>query len=310
MSDIKVISRTQHILVNPVNSSIVITNADLQRIVINQASSSVSVINTGPMGPRGLVGPPDAGSVLTVDGQLLTRAAGVLAPVTRANLAADTAFTEKYVAGSVLTVDGQLLTRAGGVLAPVTRANLAVDTAFTEKYVAGIKGAGAPTGTGTDGDYYYDTTNKRLWRSNGTQWVFERAYDATKRPGVVLIGAGQVVGAGASVTVSWSAETSDVDGWISAPNTTLTVPAGWAGCYGFTHRCAGNISSSSSIELTAFVNGGSTCNSSGPFANAQRSNTGFYTGLVAGDTLTFVIFNGSGISITMSNVLVIDWLYR
>lgn len=77
MSDITVVSTTQKIIVNP-------------------ASDSVGVVNAGPMGPRGLVGPSDTASFLTVDGQLLTRAGGVLAPITRANLAVDTAFTSKY----------------------------------------------------------------------------------------------------------------------------------------------------------------------------------------------------------------------
>lgn len=45
--------------------------------------------------------------VLTVDGQVLTRAAGVPASITRANLAADAAFTARYVplAGGVLLTD-------------------------------------------------------------------------------------------------------------------------------------------------------------------------------------------------------------
>lgn len=71
-------------------------NSQTQRIIVNPASASISVVNSGPMGPRGLVGPSEAATILTVDGHLLTRAAGVLAPITRANLAADTAFTDRY----------------------------------------------------------------------------------------------------------------------------------------------------------------------------------------------------------------------
>lgn len=80
------------IVVNPASSSINVVS-QTQRIVLNPATSSVSIINTGPMGPRGLVGPPDAGNVLIVDGQIMTRIGGVLAPITRVNLAADVAFT-------------------------------------------------------------------------------------------------------------------------------------------------------------------------------------------------------------------------
>lgn len=64
-----------------------------QKIIVNPATYSVSVINAGPMGPTGLTGPSDTATYLTVDGQILTRVAGLLAPITRVNLAADPAFT-------------------------------------------------------------------------------------------------------------------------------------------------------------------------------------------------------------------------
>ena len=32
-------------------------------------------------------------------------------------------------------------------------------------------GAGAPAGTGSDGEEYWDTTNKRLYRSDGVGWI-------------------------------------------------------------------------------------------------------------------------------------------
>lgn len=89
-------------------------SSQTQRIIVNPATYSVSVINAGPMGPTGPVstvpgpegpqgdqgiqgiqgetGPSEAASVLTVDGQILTRTGGVLTPITRANLAADAAF--------------------------------------------------------------------------------------------------------------------------------------------------------------------------------------------------------------------------
>lgn len=67
-----------------------------QRIVLDPATSSVSVINTGPPGPPGMTGPSEAATILTVDGQLLTRTGGILAPITRANLVADSAFTSVY----------------------------------------------------------------------------------------------------------------------------------------------------------------------------------------------------------------------
>jgi hypothetical protein len=43
-------------------------------------------------------------------------------------------------------------------------------------------GAGAPAGTGLNGDEYWDTTNKRLYRSDGTGWIImaepEQSYTA------------------------------------------------------------------------------------------------------------------------------------
>lgn len=175
--------------------------------------------------------------------------------------------------------------------------------------LAAQQGAGPPIGTGVVGQVYYDTTNHRLWRSNGLRWVFDRAYDATKRAGVVLTAAGQLIGAGASVTINWTAETSDVDGWITAPGTTLVVPAGWGGCYTLTCRTAGSISSSSDVEITTSINGTALFNSAGPLANALRSHSHLAHGLAPADTMSFVIFNGSAVGITFTSVLVLDWLY-
>lgn len=106
-----------------------------QKIILDPAGGSVGVVSAGPMGPRGLTGPSEASLVLVVDGQLLTRVGGVLTPITRANLAADSAFSGLYVPKSILANDGEILTRAAGVVAPITRANLANDIAFTSKYV-------------------------------------------------------------------------------------------------------------------------------------------------------------------------------
>jgi hypothetical protein len=51
---------------------------------------------TGPTGATGPIGPSEAATILTADGDILTRTAGVLAKITRPNLAADTAFTSKF----------------------------------------------------------------------------------------------------------------------------------------------------------------------------------------------------------------------
>jgi microcystin-dependent protein len=127
MSDITVVSRTQKIVVNSTTTSLVVKGKESQKIVINSPVSSVSIMNAGPIGPAGpmstvpgpqgeqgiqgesgadstvqgptgATGPEGGTSTLTVNGQLLTRAAGVLAPITRADLATDTAFTAPLIA--------------------------------------------------------------------------------------------------------------------------------------------------------------------------------------------------------------------
>jgi hypothetical protein len=74
-------------------------------------------------------------TVMTTDGDLITRAGGQPTRITRSGLANDNAFTSKYVQVTTLTTDGDLFTRAGGLVTRITRANLADDTAFTSKYL-------------------------------------------------------------------------------------------------------------------------------------------------------------------------------
>jgi microcystin-dependent protein len=81
----------QNVVVNSSDNSIHILS-QTQRIVVNAAARSAAVFNAGPIGPTGATGPSWTASVLDADGSLLTRVAGVVAPVTRAALAADPAF--------------------------------------------------------------------------------------------------------------------------------------------------------------------------------------------------------------------------
>jgi hypothetical protein len=74
-------------------------------------------------------------TVMTTDGDLITRSGGEPTRITRSGLADDTAFTNKYTQLTTLTTDGDLYTRAGGVVTRITRASLADDTAFTSKYL-------------------------------------------------------------------------------------------------------------------------------------------------------------------------------
>lgn len=138
-----------------------------QKIVVNPATSSISVVTAGPMGPAGPTGASgssDASAALTINGQLLTRAAGVLAAITRDVLATDPAFSSRYISPSILSANGQLLTRSGGVPAPISRASLAADSAFSSlyapigaytAYTPVMSGTGWAVGNGTiTGEYY------------------------------------------------------------------------------------------------------------------------------------------------------------
>lgn len=155
MTNIRVASQTQHINVDP-------------------GSSAISVINSGPIGPAGPIGEVDMAlllAVLTTDGDILSRDTTELVRLTREALAGDSAFLNAYIPQITLYANGQILTRAGGVVAPITRANLAADSAFASIYANRTEGSGAPGGSGTDGHWYYDTTAKRLYMSDGTGWI-------------------------------------------------------------------------------------------------------------------------------------------
>lgn len=72
-----------------------------QKLILDPATQSVGVVNTGPQGPAGVPGPSEASLVLISDGQLLTRVSGELAPISRLDLAQDSAFKTVVNHGSV-----------------------------------------------------------------------------------------------------------------------------------------------------------------------------------------------------------------
>jgi hypothetical protein len=130
-----------------------------------------------------------------------------------------------------------------------------VDVGVTSGRTSG-PGATPPTAL-VLGEEYLDTTNNRLWMWNGTAWKFVRSIDGVKRAGVLLSAAAQAIATGVSTTAMWTTENSDVDGWITAPNGVLTVPAGWDGAYSFTYRVIGSTSATGPVELKVVVNGSS-----------------------------------------------------
>lgn len=161
-----------------------------QRVVIDPATQSVSVINSGPPGPAGVPGPSEASLILDTDGQLLTRASGELAPITRVALAEDNAFktvvNHGAVASTARTSSHPILWI--GSVDPTNAANndelyrtdrtakyVRVSGSWVEigsnRFVYGTRGSGAPGGTGTDGEWYYDTVANRAYLSDGGGWV-------------------------------------------------------------------------------------------------------------------------------------------
>jgi hypothetical protein len=117
-------------------------------------------------------------------------------------------------------------------------------------------GEGAPTGTGTNGDEYWDLTNKRLYRSDGGGWIImaepQQAYSpvvtaSTANPtaGATTASYGWFQRSGGQCT--WTASISDSGAGhtigtgeyrINIPKNRLSIPfpivgSGWAYLAGF-----------------------------------------------------------------------------
>lgn len=76
-----------------------------------------------------------AGDVVDAD-EFYILDGGVSKKISAVNLAQISQITSRYVAQSTLTTDGDVLTRASGSPARITRADLAQDTAFSSRYVS------------------------------------------------------------------------------------------------------------------------------------------------------------------------------
>lgn len=74
-------------------------------------------------------------SLLTTDGDLITRTGGDPARITRSGLASDSAFTSTFITQGTFSADEQLLTRTAGSVDVITRSGLAGDQAFVTRYV-------------------------------------------------------------------------------------------------------------------------------------------------------------------------------
>lgn len=131
-----------------------------------------------------------------------------------------------------------------------------------------------------------------------------------KRPGVYLTSASQAVAAAATVSLSWTTEVSDIDGWITVTGTTLTVPTGWSGVYLVTARTSWSASTTSPIEIVVSLNGSVFLNAAGAMAFGVRTVSGVMRGLVAGDTIVVQVYNGSAGALNVTGALQIEWLGR
>lgn len=84
------------------------TPVDISTLVTTEARPG-TFIQIGPTGPQGPAGPEGGSSTLTVDGNLLTRILGQPGQITRSELAADSAFTNRFVntaGGSTISTVG------------------------------------------------------------------------------------------------------------------------------------------------------------------------------------------------------------
>lgn len=88
-----------------------------------------------------------------------------------------------------------------------TLATVAADTAFTDRF--GLSGAGAPGGTGVQGQWYWDTTNKREYLSDGVGWIVMAEPATTTFAPVITSLTGTLTTVGA-VTFSYRRH----DGWL------------------------------------------------------------------------------------------------
>ena len=115
-----------------------------------------------------------------------------------------------------------------GVTDQPTRIALLSIIERVEKRARNEVGVGAPTGTGTAGDTYYDTVSKRLYASNGTTWTLQLA---ARIGGTWTRSATQSINNNTSTNISWDAETSDSDNFLTPTTTGPVIPAGLGGLY-------------------------------------------------------------------------------
>jgi len=103
------------------------------------------------------------------------------------------------------------------------------------------------------------------------------------------------------VTISWTVEDSDLDGWIAVTATTLTCPAGQAGLYGITVSCDYSAATGTGgyIELQLTRSATLTAIRNTTAGQSKGMNTVF-TPLLPGDTISVTVLQNSGVSINLN----------
>lgn len=154
--------------------------------------------------------------------------------------------------------------------------------------------AGTRPASPSEGDGIYETDTDRFLIYDGSAWQRVAWTSATGRTWVSVSRSTNQSIPNVTVTpISWTTEAADLDGFITATSTTLTVPAGLGGLYGFDFRYT--YASAITGENAASVTLAGTLRDIGRHADntAEGHNTGFLV-LAAGDTLTFNVYQASG----------------
>ncbi len=109
----------------------------------------------------------------------------------------------------------------------------------------------ALSGALEEGMVAYNSDNDEFWTYTGSAWVLLTPHLA----GVSVTRAtDQTIGGGATTNITWSAETTDTDGFIAVSSDTITIPAGLGGIYMLTMSVrvtggSGQVANSSLITI-------------------------------------------------------------
>lgn len=121
---------------------------------------------------------------------------------------------------------------SGNIIDPTTFGNAIVDGV---NYGATRNGAGAPSGVGTNGETYYDSTNLKLYKSDGTGWVIMIEPEQVFTPTVTA-------GSGALTTSSATLRYNRSNGWLTYfANILITTNGTGAGAVVYTLPVSPNL---------------------------------------------------------------------